>query len=78
MNRPFLVHLTLWTFGLASTEHCRVAEESLSTRRGFSGPTSTRGKSETIESAFLNDEITQRAAILAFKRSGDRVQSGIL
>ena len=54
MKRPFLVHRTLLTFGLASTVHCKLAVASRSTRSGFSGPTSTRGKSETNENVHFS------------------------
>lgn len=55
-KRPFFVHLTLETLGLESTVHCNVADESLSTLRGFSGPTSTRGKSEIKRIHYSNRE----------------------
>lgn len=45
MNLLFLVHLTLLTLGFESTLHSMVTEPSTSTFNGFSGPTSTRGKS---------------------------------
>ena len=75
MKRPFLVHLTVLTDGFESTEHSSWAVSSFSTLRGFSGPTTTLGKSVEIK---FKIAINRHYSVVVFELTVDEYVCGRL